>query len=98
MAEGEYVSVSSQSDTEEADLEREKGELATMPERELRELQGTYESRGLDPALAMRAALAAAATCSVGAGLPPVTAAVVPDGSVIPAVSALSLGFLAALG
>jgi len=129
MAAGEYVSVSSQSDTENADLEREKGELATMPERELRELQGIYESRGLDPALAMQvaqqltahgdltahardelgisemttarpiqAALASAATFSVGAVLPLVTTAVVPYGSVIPAVSALSLVFLAALG
>ena len=46
MAAGEYVSVSSQSDTENADLELERQELATMPDRELRELQGIYrESR-----------------------------------------------------
>jgi VIT1/CCC1 family predicted Fe2+/Mn2+ transporter len=43
MAAGEYVSVSSQSDTETADIERERSELADMPEAELRELQGFYE-------------------------------------------------------
>ncbi len=56
MAAGEYVSVSSQSDTEAADLERERKELAEMPEAELRELQGFYEKRGLDPSLAMEVA------------------------------------------
>ena len=54
MAAGEYVSVSSQSDTENADLEREKRELAATPELELRELQGIYVKRGLDSALAMQ--------------------------------------------
>lgn len=52
MAAGEYVSVSSQADTESADLEREKLELATMPEWELEELTGIYVRRGLDPTLA----------------------------------------------
>jgi VIT1/CCC1 family predicted Fe2+/Mn2+ transporter len=56
MAAGEYVSVSSQSDTEAADLERERKELAETPEAELRELQGIYEKRGLDSSLAMQAA------------------------------------------
>jgi VIT1/CCC1 family predicted Fe2+/Mn2+ transporter len=56
MAAGEYVSVSSQSDTENADLEREKRELAATPELELRELQGIYVKRGLDSALAMQVA------------------------------------------
>lgn len=56
MAAGEYVSVSSQADTERADLEREKGELATMPEAELAELAGIYEERGLSPELAMQVA------------------------------------------
>lgn len=56
MAAGEYVSVSSQSDTENADLEREKRELATEPALELRELQGIYVARGLDPDLAMQVA------------------------------------------
>ncbi len=52
MAAGEYVSVSSQADTEKADLERERGELATMPEAEHEELAGIYRERGLSDALA----------------------------------------------
>ena len=56
MAAGEYVSVSSQADTESADLTRETGELADNPEFELRELQNIYIKRGLDPALAMKVA------------------------------------------
>lgn len=47
MAAGEYVSVSSQSDLETSDLERERRELATMPAEELRELAAVYEQRGL---------------------------------------------------
>ena len=129
MAAGEYVSVSSQSDTENADLEREKRELAATPDLELRELQGIYVKRGLDAGTALevarqltahdalgahardelgfsdtmsarpvQAALASAATFSVGAALPLVTAALIPFGSLIVAVSGLSLVFLAALG
>ena len=56
MAAGEYVSVSSQADTEKADLEREKQELATMPEKELEELRGIYVQRGLDRDLALTVA------------------------------------------
>jgi VIT1/CCC1 family predicted Fe2+/Mn2+ transporter len=56
MAAGEYVSVSSQSDTERADLERERRELAEEPTRELQELANMYVDRGLDPALAQRVA------------------------------------------
>jgi VIT1/CCC1 family predicted Fe2+/Mn2+ transporter len=52
MAAGEYVSVSSQADAEGAELARERHELATAPERELAELTGIYESRGLSPQLA----------------------------------------------
>ena len=52
MAAGEYVSVSSQSDTERADLARERMELATMPAAEEDELTGIYVQRGLEPALA----------------------------------------------
>ncbi|MFH2130570.1 MAG: VIT family protein [bacterium] len=52
MAAGEYVSVSSQSDTEKADLEREKKELATNEEFEREELTSIYVGRGLDHALA----------------------------------------------
>lgn len=57
MAAGEYVSVSSQSDTETADLARERAELATQPELELDELVGIYESRGLSPELAREVAV-----------------------------------------
>jgi VIT1/CCC1 family predicted Fe2+/Mn2+ transporter len=56
MAAGEYVSVRSQADTEEADLSRERGELATQPERELEELTAIYVGRGLDQELALRVA------------------------------------------
>lgn len=129
MAAGEYVSVSSQSDTEAADLEIERRELAATPDAELTELQGIYVKRGLDPSLALQvaqqltvsgassahardelgisdlttarpvqAALASAATFSVGAALPLLTVALVPLGNAIAAVSVLSLVFLAALG
>jgi len=56
MAAGEYVSVSSQSDIETADLEREKNELDTMPEIELKELAKIYKKRGLDSKLALQVA------------------------------------------
>jgi vacuolar iron transporter family protein len=56
MAAGEYVSVSSQSDTERADLARERLELAEAPEAELHELQQIYVARGLDPDLALEVA------------------------------------------
>lgn len=52
MAAGEYVSVSSQADTEQADLTRERAELAGNPEAEVKELAGIYIKRGLDPATA----------------------------------------------
>jgi VIT1/CCC1 family predicted Fe2+/Mn2+ transporter len=56
MAAGEYVSVSSQSDTEDADLARERKELAEQPESERKELAGIYEQRGLTPELALQVA------------------------------------------
>jgi VIT1/CCC1 family predicted Fe2+/Mn2+ transporter len=129
MAAGEYISVSSQADTEKADLARERKELAEQPEAELKELQGIYMARGLDAELALRvaeqlsagdvltahardelgmteaqaarpiqAALASAATFSLGAALPLGIAALVPARYIIPAVSAGSLLCLAALG
>jgi len=52
MAAGEYVSVQSQADTEEADIDKEKSELDIEPERELAELTSVYENRGLDQPLA----------------------------------------------
>ena len=56
MAAGEYVSVSSQADTENADLDREARELETDPEHEHEELAGIYEDRGLHPGLASQVA------------------------------------------
>jgi len=52
MAAGEYVSVSSQADTEQADLNLERTELATQPQAEEDELTGIYVGRGLEPQLA----------------------------------------------
>jgi vacuolar iron transporter family protein len=56
MAAGEYVSVSSQTDTEKADIEREKKELEEMPETELKILAEIYEKRGLKKETAMQVA------------------------------------------
>lgn len=56
MAAGEYVSVSSQADTEQADLERERRELAASPAAERKELTEIYKSRGLSPDLAAQVA------------------------------------------
>ena len=56
MAAGEYVSVSSQSDAEQADLARERKELSESPEFELDELADIYVKRGVDPALARQVA------------------------------------------
>ncbi len=67
MAAGEYVSVSSQSDTETADMAREKMELATQPEHELEELTGIYVSRGLSPELARQVAVELTAFDALGA-------------------------------
>ena len=56
MAAGEYVSVSSQSDTERADIARERAELVSQPEFEQQELAAIYVERGLTPDLAMQVA------------------------------------------
>lgn len=129
MAAGEYVSVSSQSDTERADLERERRELATDPEHEHAEMTAIYVDRGLDVELAskvatqlmahdalgahardelgitemltarpIQAALASAATFSVGAVLPLLVVVAVPASAMLWAVSGCSLLFLALLG
>ncbi len=57
MAAGEYISVQSQADTENADLLRETKELAEEPEKELEELKLIYMKRGLDEALAQQVAV-----------------------------------------
>lgn len=129
MAAGEYVSVSSQSDSERADLGRERKELSEDREGELRELAGIYVKRELDKALALQvaeqlmahdalgahardelgiseataarpvqAALASAASFSVGGALPLFMALATPSGYVIEAVAVASLLFLALLG
>ncbi|MFZ2868953.1 VIT1/CCC1 transporter family protein [Zavarzinia sp.] len=129
MAAGEYVSVSSQADTEEADLARERAELATQPALEREELARIYRARGLDERLAhevaaqlmardalaahardelgisevttarpIQAALASAASFSVGAGLPLLMVAVLPRPWLVAGVALASLGFLALLG
>ncbi|HEY5955835.1 MAG TPA: VIT family protein [Polyangiaceae bacterium] len=56
MAAGEYVSVSSQRDAEQSDIERERWELLGQPVAELRELAAIYEKRGIEPKLAMAVA------------------------------------------
>ncbi|HET7193228.1 MAG TPA: VIT family protein [Pseudolabrys sp.] len=129
MAAGEYVSVSSQSDTERADLARERKELSDNVEFEEEELAQIYVNRGLEPPLArqvaqqlmskdaltahardelgiseittarpVQAALTSAATFSLGAAMPLILVIVAPSGTLIPIVSAASLGFLALLG
>jgi VIT1/CCC1 family predicted Fe2+/Mn2+ transporter len=67
MAAGEYVSVSSQSDTENADLDRERRELAADPEHEHEELSAIYRSRGLTQELADQVAQQLMAHDALGA-------------------------------
>lgn len=67
MAAGEYVSVSSQADTERADLAREQRELEEQPEHEVEELAGIYVARGLEPGLARQVALQLMAHDALGA-------------------------------
>ena len=129
MAAGEYVSVSSQADTEKSDLARERAELASEPEAEHKELAAIYQERGLEPALAdevarqlmahdalgahardelgltetlsarpIQAAVASAATFSVGAALPLVIALVSPPTAIVPLVAAGCLVCLALMG
>lgn len=129
MAAGEYVSVSSQSDTETSDLARERKELAEDPAGELRELTQIYMKRGLDETLALavatqlmhkdalgahardelgiseittarpvQAALASAASFTLGAIFPLLTALICPASIIVPVVSIASLVFLGMLG
>jgi vacuolar iron transporter family protein len=129
MAAGEYVSVSSQADTERADLDKERKELADNPVHEHAEMAAIYVGRGLDADLAsdvatqlmahdalgahgrdelgifdalnarpVQAALASAATFSLGAVLPLLIVLLVPLSALMWAVSGSSLVFLALLG
>lgn len=108
MAAGEYVSVSSQSDTENADLERERKELATQPEMEREELAGIYVKRGLDHDLALKVADQLMAKDALGAhardelGISEVTAArpvqaAVTSAATFAAGAALPLGLVFAV-
>jgi vacuolar iron transporter family protein len=67
MAAGEYVSVSSQTDTENADIEREKQELRDMPEEELQILAQIYEKRGLTKETAQQVAIELTKADALGA-------------------------------
>jgi len=67
MAAGEYVSVSSQSDTEKADLARERAELAADPAAEMDELAGLYVARGVAPDVARQVAEQLMAKDAIGA-------------------------------
>jgi VIT1/CCC1 family predicted Fe2+/Mn2+ transporter len=129
MAAGEYVSVSSQADTEHADLAREAKELASNPESEREELAQIYVKRGVEAGLArqvamqlmakdalaahshdelgisetttarpVQAAMASAATFTVGAAAPLILTAISPANLLLPAVASGSLLFLAVLG
>lgn len=69
MAAGEFVSVSSQRDAEDADIEREKWELAERPRTELHELASIYVRRGLDKDLALKVAEQLSAKDRLGAHL-----------------------------
>jgi vacuolar iron transporter family protein len=129
MAAGEYVSVRSQADSEQAALDLERSELAADDQGEHRELTAIYEERGLEPALAkqvaaqlmahdalgahardelgiseifsarpIQAAITSAASFAVGALMPLLAVAVVPESALIVVVSVASLVFLAILG
>ena len=129
MAAGEYVSVHSQADTEQADLARERTELRNDPAAELRELTAIYVGRGVKARLAkqvagqlmehdalgahardelgisrtfsarpIQAALASAASFTVGALLPLAVTVLAPAQGLILWVFAISLALLASLG
>ncbi|MEJ2036037.1 MAG: VIT family protein [Maritimibacter sp.] len=104
MAAGEYVSVSSQSDTERADLEKEKAALRDRPEEELAELAAIYVERGLEKDLAQEVAKQLTAKDALAAhardeiGISHTITALVPMSLAIPSVTAASLVSLAALG
>ena len=129
MASGEYVSVHSQADTEQADLERERQEIKADNKGEHEELAAIYVGRGLDPELAkqvaqqlmghdalgahardelgisktlqarpVQAALSSGASFAVGAVLPLMVVAIVPQAALLSLVAGTSLLFLMLLG
>jgi VIT1/CCC1 family predicted Fe2+/Mn2+ transporter len=129
MAAGEYVSVSSQADTEKADLSLERNELATKPKAEQNELSEIYMARGLSRDLSIQvakqlmehdaleahardelgineitqarpiqAAVASAASFSLGAAPPAILAALLPSGSLTISVVGVTIALLLILG
>jgi VIT1/CCC1 family predicted Fe2+/Mn2+ transporter len=95
MAAGEYVSVRSQADTEEADLARERKELASDVEHEHAELASIYVRRGLDPELAAEVARQLMAHDALGRRARPVQAALASAatfaaGAALPLLTALA--------
>ena len=103
MAAGEYVSVHSQQDTEQADLARERAELLQDPAGELNELARLYAARGLDAALAMQVAVGLTAHDAIGAhaqdelGQSPVTAAQ-PTQAALASAASFALGAVLPIG
>ncbi len=79
MAAGEYVSVSSQSDTEQADIERERVALAEMPEAEFAELVAIYRKRGLSEETAVKVATELTQMDALAIGRFVLTKASIPD-------------------
>jgi vacuolar iron transporter family protein len=101
MAAGEFVSVSSQRDTERADIARERREILQNPDHELTELQEIYQLRGLDEGLAGQVAQQLMAADPLGAHLRDelgMVAIVSPSGARVPVVAAVALVLLAAAG
>lgn len=102
MAAGEYVSVSSQRDLEEAELEREKAELSADPQCELAELGRMLEGRGIDPPLARKVARqltnrdALAAHASLELGIDP-TAVANPWSAALASMTSFTVGGLVPL-
>jgi vacuolar iron transporter family protein len=92
MAAGEYVSVQSQADTEQAELARERLELHADTQGEHEELMAIYIGRGLEPALARQVAEQLMAHDALGAH------SRAPEAHLIPLVSGASLAYLALLG
>lgn len=97
MAAGEYVSVSSQADTERADLDRERRELRTSPTEEAAELAEIYVGRGLDPELAKQVSAQLMAHDALGAHARD-ELGITESGTARPVQAALSSAAMFALG
>jgi predicted membrane protein (TIGR00267 family) len=99
MSLGEYVSVSSQRDSERAEITQEKRELADSPGAELTELTALYEAKGLSAATARTVAAAASALSFLSGALLPMLAILLPPASLrVPVTFAAVLVALALTG